>query len=157
MHSRLRPHWLALAAAALLVALSVSSAFGADPPDGEDKNHGQQVSDFVHSLLFGDPTSDDEDTSSDEDTAEDEDTSGDDTSDEVEPADEDTQDGEWANHGACVSAVATTHDEVGGPNDTHGWAVSDAARYTCWGEESQAQDAEAEDTEAEDTEAEGHG
>jgi hypothetical protein len=147
MHSRLRPHWVALAAAALLVALSVSSAFGADPADDAEKNHGQQVSDFVHSLLFGDPASDDEDAPADEDTTEDEDP----TEDEVDSADVDTQDGEWANHGECVADMATS-DETGGPKDTHGWAVSDAARYTCWGEESQA-----EDTEAEGTEAEAHG
>lgn len=155
MNSRLRPHWVALAAAALLVALSVSSAFGADPADDAEKNHGQQVSDFVHSLLFGDPASDDEDAPADEDTT-DEDTEVGDTEDEEEPADEDTQDGEWANHGECVADMATS-DETGGPQDTHGWAVSDAARYTCWGEESQAADTEAEDTEAEDTEAEAHG
>jgi hypothetical protein len=128
----------------LLVALSVSSAFGADPADDAEKNHGQQVSDFVHSLLFGDPASDDEDTTEDEDTAE----------DEVDSADVDTQDGEWGNHGECVADMATS-DETGGPKDTHGWAVSDAARYTCWGEESQAEDTEAEDTEV--TSAEEHG
>jgi hypothetical protein len=140
----------------LLVALSVSSAFGADPADDADKNHGQQVSDFVHSLLFGDPASDDEDATEDEDTAEDEDvTEDEDTAEEeVDSADEDTQDGEWANHGECVADMATS-DETGGPKDTHGWAVSDAARYTCWGEESQAEDTEAEDTEV--TSAEEHG
>ena len=139
MWKRFKPPWLALGAGALLVALSVSSAFGANPWGEEGQNPGQQVSEFVHSLFSGDQEDENQDETTDEDTS-DEDTT-----------DEDALDGEWANHGECVAATATG-DETGGPNDTHGWPVSDAARYTCWGEESQA-----EDTDTEDTEAETHG
>ena len=125
MKNRPRAVWLALAAGALLVALSVSSAFGADPADDE-RNHGQQVSDFVHGLLFGDPTSNDEDEPVDEETQEDEET----TEDE-EATDEESADGPPDNHGQCVRVVAMGTD-TGGPNDNHGGAVSEAARVTCW-------------------------
>lgn len=144
MRTHPRSVWLALAAGALLVTLSVSSAFGADPPDG-DQNHGQQVADFVHDLLFGDQDSNDEDSPEDEEVTDEE------VTDEDEPADEDSTDeasadGPPDNHGQCVRLVAMD-TETGGPNDNHGGAVSEAARVTCWenGEDAEDADASAED------------
>jgi hypothetical protein len=150
MRNRPRPVWLALAAAGLLAAFSVTSALGAGPP--EDKaNHGQEVSDFVHDLLFGDQDSGDEDAPEDEDvTAE----------DEEEPADEEVTDEESAdglpdNHGQCVRVVAMG-DDTGGPNDNHGWAVSEAARFTC-SEDSDAEDAEEPEEASVDGQPDNHG
>jgi hypothetical protein len=116
-----------MAAAALLVAFSVGSALGADPAN-DKANHGQQVSDFVHSLLFGDGPAEDE-------PAEEETTDETETEDE-EVADEETTDVESAggppdNHGQCVRVVAMGTD-TGGPQDNHGGAVNEAARVTCW-------------------------
>ncbi|MEO6579101.1 MAG: hypothetical protein ABIO99_09430 [Candidatus Limnocylindria bacterium] len=50
-----------------------------------------------------------------------------DAADEADEA-ESTSDG---THGACVSEVAHDKDAVGGKNDNHGGAVSEAARTTC--------------------------
>ena len=47
-----RTMWLAVIGGLLLIALSVSVAFGAKPIDTEP-NRGQQVSAFVHDLIFG--------------------------------------------------------------------------------------------------------
>lgn len=159
MKSRFRAHWWALLAGALLIALSASSALGAGPSGDEEKNHGQQVSEFVHSLLFDDETAgEDEDAPADEDVQDDED-----TQDEEELADEVLEGGQPDNHGACVSAVATTHDEVGGENENHGGAVSEAARVTCWedgadGEPTADEDATGdEEVTSEATDGDGHG
>jgi hypothetical protein len=141
MFNRIRPHWLALLGAALLVALSVSSAFGAKPWSDERPNPGQQVSEFVHSLFSGDQEDQDDSTdeeTTDEDAGEESDEDSDEITDEEtgdeETADEDSESGQPDNHGACVSAVATGGD-VGGVHDNHGGAVSEAARVTCWGED----------------------
>jgi hypothetical protein len=129
MRNRTPPVWLAIAAAVLLVAFSVGSALGADPADDKE-NHGQQVSDFVHSLLFGDGPSDDEDESTDEETTDEETTEESETEDE-ETTDEESADGPPDNHGQCVRVVAMGTD-TGGPQDNHGGAVNEAARVTCW-------------------------
>jgi hypothetical protein len=149
---RFRTHWLAVFGALVILSLSLSSAFGARPPvsDDETTNVGQQVSTFVHSLLAGDQEEDGDqdeseecDTDSDEDADTDEE-AGDETGDEetgdetgVETGDcdegtedEDADEQESQNHGQCVSEVAQS-DETG-DNGTHGWAVSLAARVTCW-------------------------
>ena len=153
MKKQPRAVWLALAAGALLVALSVSSAFGADPPDDE-KNHGQQVSEFVHSLLFGDPASNDEDEPGDEETQDDEQTAEDEEATDEE-ATARNADGPPDNHGQCVRVVAMSPD-TGGPNDNHGGAVSEAARVTCW-EDSEGGDEEATDEESADGPPDNHG
>ena len=64
-----------------------------------------------------------------EDTDEDEDTTTEDE-DATEVGDTDALDAEGAQgeHGALVSAVAQNEECVGGPNDNHGWAVSQVAR-----------------------------
>ena len=136
------------------MALSVSSAFGADPPDDE-KNHGQQVSEFVHSLLFGDPTSNDEDEPGDEETQDDEQTAEDEEATDEEATDEESADGPPDNHGQCVRVVAMSPD-TGGPNDNHGGAVSEAARVTCW-EASEGGEEEVTDEESADGPPDNHG
>jgi hypothetical protein len=141
MKNRTPPVWLALAAAVMLVAFSVGNAMGADPAD-EDPNHGQQVSDFVHTLLFGDDPPEDEGTT-DETGAEDEEVA------DEETTDEESADGPPDNHGQCVRVVATGA-ETGGPNDNHGGTVNEAARVTCWedgeGDEEGSEDESAEPT-----------
>ena len=49
---RFRNTWVALVGGALLLALSVSAAFGADPANS-DGNRGQSVAAFVHDMVFG--------------------------------------------------------------------------------------------------------
>jgi hypothetical protein len=128
--TRFRSHWLALLGGALLLALSVSSAFAAKPA-GDESNRGQQVSAFVHELVSGTEDSEDQpDEDADEDANEDEDA---DETDEDEVVDEEPlEDAAPGDHGACVAAVATDPDLVDGDNENHGGAVSLAARYTCW-------------------------
>ena len=136
-----RKNVLVLFGAALLVALSVSSALGAKPTGSDSGPRGQTISGFVHALIAGDqevtvdespadeaPADEapaDEETSSDEDTSNEEDST---------PADEDTSDSSSdANaHGKCVAEIAQNPDEVGGDNENHGGAVRLAARETCW-------------------------
>jgi hypothetical protein len=165
---RFRNVWVALAGGALLVTLSISAAFGADPVDSEG-NRGQTIAAFVHELVFGandqadDEVNEDEDT--DTDTEEDEtdedpseviDSGGEitdpDTTEEDET--EDTESStrevpeEFANHGECVSAAAHDDEGLEAESDTknHGEWVSQNARYTCWGLEVPGEDAEEEAT-----------
>jgi hypothetical protein len=134
--ARFRTHWLALLGGALLLALSVSSAFGAKPV-GDDPNRGQQVSTFVHELVFGneepEEQPDEEEVDEDEVVETDEEVVDE---DEVVETDEEVVDEEpvtGAEHGACVAAVAQDPELVDGDNENHGGAVSLAARFTCWG------------------------
>jgi hypothetical protein len=122
--TRFRTHWLALLGGTLLLALSVSSAFGAKPV-GDGPNRGQQVSTFVHELVFG---SEEPEEQPDEEEV-------DETDEEVVDEDEvvEAEQVTGAEHGACVSAAAWEPDEVGGANENHGGFVSLEARYTCWG------------------------
>jgi len=114
--NRFRSHWLALVGAAVL-ALMASTALGASPWSDDNPNRGQQVSDFVHGLIFGD----------------DESNEGDEEPEDTEDAeDEESSDSEANAHGKCVAEVAHDPDAVGGPNENHGGAVSEAARETCW-------------------------
>jgi hypothetical protein len=139
--SRFRTHLMALLGGAMLLALPVSGALGhASSGDfgGGAKNHGQAVSAFVHSLVFGDEDAaeeepaDEGDADADTDAdAEDTDTEDTDTDDETVDEDADSEEGEQGSHGACVSEVARS-DQVGGENENHGGAVSLAARETCW-------------------------
>ena len=115
--SRFRSRWLALLGGATLIALSVSTAFGAKPD--VETNTGQQVSAFVHSLVVDVEEPTDEQVDEPADTQTDQ---QDDTDTQVDETESD--------HGACVSEVAHS-DEVGGKNENHGGAVSEAARVTC--------------------------
>lgn len=134
---RLRGSWLALIGASLLVLFSISVAVGADPES--DTNRGQSISGFVHSLIFGEPATDEEAAAPDE---------SEEVAQEEAPAEEEAttdeateanQAGEvtGAEHGACVAQVAQS-DAVGGPNENHGGAVSEAARETCWQSQEEA-------------------
>ncbi len=134
--SRFRSRWLALFGAVTLIALSLSTAFGAKP-DGE--NRGQQVSAFVHSLVDSDEETL-EDTEVEEDTETEEDT-------EVEEEEESAP----SDHGKCVALVAQDEEAVGPPNDNHGGAVSEAARVTCWETGDEESDTEVEGTEDADS------
>ena len=116
--SKFRSHWLALFGGVALIALSMSTAF-AGKPDGT--NPGLQVSAFVHSLVGAD-----EETETDTDTE---------TADETETNDEtevETEDSTSSDRGQCVAEVAGDEEAVGGDNENHGGAVSEAARVTCW-------------------------
>ncbi|MGI8657777.1 MAG: hypothetical protein ACR2K4_03265 [Candidatus Limnocylindria bacterium] len=69
-----------------------------------------------------------------------------------EDGDEEEQAGEAdsasdGTHGACVSEVARDKDAVGGKNDNHGGAVSEAARVTCHEDGSEEAADEAEEAE----------
>jgi hypothetical protein len=109
--SKLRSHWFAVFGGVTLLALSMSSAFAGKP----EVPQGQLVSEFVHSLQSADES---ETESPEESEAE----------SPAEPAVEDT---EFSNHGECVKAVAQDKEAVGGDNENHGGAVSEAARVTC--------------------------
>ena len=125
---RFRSTWLALVGGAFLLALSVSAAFGADP----GSNRGQTIAALVHELVFGgDEATDDELVEADEEGELDVDAEP-----EAELAGADSEDVrlqrvEGSVHGACVSDIAQDETAVGGPNENHGGAVSEAARDTC--------------------------
>ena len=122
--SKFRAPWLALLGGATLIAMSMSVAF-AGKPDGT--NRGLQVSAYVHSLVGADEETE---TETDTETADETETETDtETTDETEV---ETEDSESSDHGQCVAAVATDEEAVGGDNENHGGAVSEAARVTCW-------------------------
>ena len=123
---RLRQRWVALLGGALLVTLTVSTVFGADPADAPDDPRGRTIAAFVHSLIFGEQDAPSDEPQDEEETLEDEELEEDGTAEGTEV--------DGAAHGACVSEVARDKDAVGGPNDNHGGAVSEAARETCWDE-----------------------
>jgi hypothetical protein len=132
---RFRSRWLALFGGVTLIALSLSTAFAGKP---ESTNRGLEVSAFVHHLVG--------DVEETEDQADEETETEDDT--EVEEEDEAP-----SAHGECVAAVAQDPEAVGPPNDNHGGAVSEAARVTCWPDESSPDDADAEVEESDDSDA----
>ncbi len=125
MH-RFRGQWLALFGGILLLTLSVSTVFGARP-EGADGNRGQTISSFVHSVVFGDETGDE---TGDEELT-DEELTDEELTDQELVEEELVEDGEASAHGECVSAVAQDKEAIGGPNDNHGGAVSEAARVAC--------------------------
>ena len=117
--TKFRSPWLALLGGATLIALSMSVAF-AGKPDGT--NRGLQVSAYVHSLVGADEETDTETTDETE-------TTDTETTDTTEV---DTEDSTSSDHGQCVAKVAQDEEAVGGDNENHGGAVSEAARVTCW-------------------------
>ena len=151
MH-RLRERWVALLGGALLVTLSVSTAFGADPADETDGPRGQTIAGFVHSLIFTQDEPTDDETVVEEEQLEDEVIEGEPGGELIEG---DVASG--AEHGACVAEVAQS-DEVGGTNENHGGAVSEAARVTCWEtEEADDELAPEEEADEESLETDAHG
>jgi len=129
--SRFRSRWLALFGGVTLIALSLSTAFGAKPDAGE--NRGLQVSAYVHSL-FGADEETDEETEAEEDT-------------ETEDTEVEEEESAPSDHGQCVALVAQDEEAVGPPNDNHGGAVNEAARVTCWETGDETGDTEVEETE----------
>jgi hypothetical protein len=153
---RFRSTWLALMGGALLITLSVSAAFGAAPSGTADGTRGQTIAGFVNGLIFGNEAEETDEELVEEDTDEEnvaeenfedpvplEEVNEEEELDEEpvpleevneeEELDEENDVEEFANHGACVSAVARDKSAVGGKNNNHGGAVSEAARFTCRG------------------------
>jgi hypothetical protein len=150
--SRFRTHWLALLGGVTLLALSLSTAFGARP---EGDNFGSQVSAFVHSLQGDDEQTDEQADEESEGDTEDEAEVEEDTETE-EDTEVEEEEGAPSDHGQCVADVARHKEVVGPPNDNHGGAVSVAARDTCWGDGEEAADESADDSDdSEDSEVEG--
>jgi hypothetical protein len=138
MH-RFRSSWMALMAGAFLVTLSVSAAFGAAPAATRDATRGQTIASLVHELIFGtDETQGDEELVEEEDELDEEELDENLEEDELVEADplddelDEDLDEETDAHGACVAEVAQDPEAIGGPNENHGGAVSEAARVTCW-------------------------
>lgn len=152
---KFRTHWLALLGGLLVLGLSVGSAFAARPTGtSADENgpFGLQVSAFVHGLLNGGdeeetPPVDEEQADEDADETQDEEQADEEQADE-DAEDEQVDEESASNHGQCVRLVAMS-DEVGGPNENHGGAVSEAARVTC--REDQQDEASDEDAADQDT------
>lgn len=142
-----RRNVLVLFGASLLIAMSVGSALGAKPT-GDTGPRGQTISDFVHSVITGDQEVTVDETLTDEAPADespadeapaDEGTADEDATDTEDTAPTDqTTDADA--HGKCVAEIAQNPDEVGGPNENHGGAVSLAARETCRDEAAGASD-----------------
>jgi hypothetical protein len=148
-----RSPWLALFGGVTLIALSMSTAF-AGKPDGT--NRGLQVSAYVHSLVGADEETDTDTETADETETTDTETTDTETTDETEV---EVEDSSSSDHGQCVAQVAQDEEAFGGDNENHGGAVSQAARFICWGEEVPAADSEgsaAADTET-STKVHGHG
>ncbi len=149
---RFRRTWLALMGGALLVTLSISTAFGAAPAGTRDATRGQTIAALVHGVVFNTDAEPDDEPQVGEDTDEsaelDEEEA--DAHDGEEVADPDEDDEEADSHGTCVSEVARDKSAVGGKNRNHGGAVSEAARVTCreGTEEPEEEAEESEDTEA---------
>jgi hypothetical protein len=142
--SRFRSRWLALFGGVTLLALSLSTAFAGKP----DSTHpGVQVSAYVHSLV-GDVEETSDETTDDTEATDDSEVVDDTETEESAPSD----------HGTCVAKVAQG-EEVGGDNETHGGAVSEAARVTCWddsaGEEANTEEPteDTDDSDVEETDA----
>jgi clumping factor A len=133
--SKFRSRWLALFGGVTLIALSMSTAF-AGKPDGT--NAGVQVSTYVHSFVGHVQDTDTETEDDTEATDETETTDETDTDTEVE-----VEDSASSDHGTCVAEVAQSED-VGGDNENHGGAVSEAATDICW------QEAPADETDTEE-------
>ncbi|HSK94004.1 MAG TPA: hypothetical protein VLA76_08105 [Candidatus Angelobacter sp.] len=181
---RLRSTWMALMGGALLVTLSISSAFGAPPSATDDGPRGQSVAAYVHSLIFGEQPADDVDESEEEqeeteegseeeeleENLEEEEEADEELDEQLDEEVEQDEDEASDSHGACVSAVAQDkegdNDPEGAEYRNHGERVSEAARFLCWptdeeDEESNDEVAEEEQeeqvTEEEDEESDSHG
>jgi hypothetical protein len=128
-----RTRWLALLGGVALIALSLSTALAGKPDAGG--NRGDQVSAFVHSLLGGAEASTDESQTPDASESADASEAADPSQSEDATQSQDAS--APSDHGACVAAVAQSTD-VGGANQNHGGAVSEAARVTCWGDSASA-------------------
>lgn len=151
---RFRSSWLALIGGALLITLSVSAAFGAAPANTREATRGQTIAAFVHELVFGADEAPEEEAELEEEDLDEED------ADALPEAEEDLDDEETAEadaHGECVSEVAQDAEAIGGVNENHGGAVSEAARFTCWETDEDPELADPEEDEEDLEEADTHG
>jgi len=114
---RLRESWLALGGSALIIALSVSSALGADPALDAIDNVGQQVSEFAQSLQNG--TADEPDAEEQPDLEEDEQL--DDTDEDAVDTDADALD---ADTDALLAELAPGDEGFDWTTVSHGFCVS---------------------------------
>lgn len=131
---RLRESWLALGGSALIVALSVTSALGADPTINPAGSVGEQVSEFARSLAPG-QNDDSEEPEAEEQPA----------ADEEEQLDEETPDGQEATH------TEEESDETLEPGDEgFDWTTVSHGECVSW----HAHQDESEDTEAEENDGE---
>ena len=146
-------------AGALLVTLSVSAAFGADPV-AEKANRGQSVASFVHELLFGnDEAQDDEDeelVEEEDELLEEDELVQEDDSELDDELDEENEDASNA-HGQCVAEEASDKSDEADEDRNHGAIVSEAARETCWETDDESDELVEEVDEEEDEEADAHG
>ena len=150
---RFRSTWLAVTGGALLITLSVSAAFGAAPANTRDATRGQTIAAFVHELVLGADEAPDEEAELEEEIDEDD-------ADALRDAEEelDNEENEEADaHGVCVSDVAQDSKAMGGVNDNHGSAVSEAARVTCWDTDEDSEFADPEEDEEDLEETDTHG
>ncbi len=149
---RFRRTWLALMGGALLVTLSISTAFGAAPAGTRDATRGQTIAALVHGVVFDTDAEHEDEPQVGDDTEESAELDEEETdaANGEEVTDSDEEEVEADSHGTCVSEVARDKSAVGGKNGNHGGAVSEAARVTCReGTEEAEEKAEAsEDTEA---------
>ena len=155
---RLRSTWLALIGGALLIALSVSAAFGAAPANTRDETRGQTIVAFVHELIFGADEAPEEETELDEEEELDEDDADalqDSPELEDELGDEDTEEADA--HGECVSEVAQDPQAIGRASENHGGAVSEAARAICLDTDDDPELADPEEDEEDLEKADTHG
>ena len=151
---RFRSSWLALIGGALLITLSVSAAFGAAPANTREATRGQTIAAFVHELVFGaDETPEDEAEIEEEDLDEE---VGDALEDPEEELDDEATE-EADAHGECVSEVAQDGEAIGGLNENHGGAVSEAAQVTCWETDEDPELADPEEDEEDLEETDTHG
>ena len=151
---RFRSSWLALIGGALLITLSVSAAFGAAPANTREATRGQTIAAFVHELVFGADEAPEEEAELQEEDLDEED------ADAVQDPEEELDDEETAEadaHGECVSEVAQDAEAIGGVNENHGGAVSEAARITCWEADEDPELADPEEDEEDLEEADTHG
>jgi len=166
---RLRESWLALGGSALIVALSITSALGADPAFDPAGTVGEQVSEFARSLAPGQNTDADEGDAEEQPAGDEDATDGDEAPDgDEEATDEEATEADlepgdegyvWANHGECVSwhahqdeSAEGNEQESGEDWKNHGEFVSFWAREGC---REEAPDEEATDEAAEAAEADG--
>ena len=151
---RFRSTWLALIGGAVLITLSVSAAFGAAPANTREATRGQTIAAFVHELVFGA-----DEAPEDEAELEEEELDGEDAEALQDPEenldDEETEEADA--HGACVAEVAQDAEAIGGFNENHGGAVSEAARITCWETDEDPELADPEEDEEELEETDTHG
>jgi hypothetical protein len=155
---RFRSTWLALAGGALLIVLSVSAALGAAPAHTREATRGQTIAAFVHELVFGADEAPEDEAELEEEELDQEDADAllDPVELDEELEDEVTEEADA--HGECVSEVAQDPEAIGGENENHGGAVTEAARVTCWepAENPELADPEA-DGEEDLEEADAHG